>query len=65
MKIAIAIVHLGAQLTAHFRLAVFCVELIVPMELAIAVIHDATSFPLSIFEGMLARKVVPKLMGKC
>lgn len=40
------------------------VELILIVQLAIAVVHDAPGRTLSLFEGMLATQVVAELVGK-
>lgn len=59
------IIYRGRHLAAHLSFPVFGVELIVAVQLPIAVVHDSTSFALSILKRMLAGKVVPELVRKC
>lgn len=50
--------------SAHFLLAELSVELKNIVQCAIPVIHDSTSTPLTVLEGMSTSEVVANLMGK-
>jgi hypothetical protein len=54
---------LGTDLATHLGLAVGRVELVVAVESAIAVVHNATGATLAFFEAVLAVEVVAELMG--
>lgn len=64
IEATLALSHDSAHLLAHFLLPVVGIELKHTIQLAVAVIHDATSIPLTIFEGVLTSEIVTQLVGE-
>jgi len=63
-KLAAAAVHVTIHLPTHLRSPVSGVELIDTVQLAIAIVHDASGLSLPIFEGVLTSEIVTQFMSK-
>jgi len=62
LKVTSAIIHITVEMAADLFLPIFGVELVVVVELSIAIVHDTTSLVFTILERMIGTKVVPDFM---
>lgn len=63
-KLSTTAVHVAVHLPTHLLFSVSRVELIDTVQLAISIVHDASSFSLTIFKRVLTSEIVAQFMGE-